>query len=71
MSQWRVYLGELPVVFQTGGVGRVVPGQVFPVPDEHVARFDARSDVGVPPSRRSVRKTSSDETASAVPGDGE
>lgn len=71
MSQWRVYLGKHPTVFLTGGVGHVVPGQVFPVPDEHVAAFDARRDVGVPAPRRSGRKTSdSGEAASAVPGDG-
>lgn len=58
MSQRRVYTGDQPTVFTTGGVGAVVPGQEFDVPDEDLAAFDARRDISVPPPRRSVKKTS-------------
>ncbi len=60
MSQRRVYNGKQPTVFLTGNVGAVVPGQVFDVPDQHVAAFDARPDVSMPPPRRPVKKTSGD-----------
>jgi hypothetical protein len=45
MTARRVYTGVHPVVFMTGNVGPVGPGQEFSVPDEHLDRFDARPDV--------------------------
>ena len=72
MSQRRVYNGKQPTVFMTGAVGRVVPGEEFEVPDEHVAAFDARPDISVPPQRRGVKKTSGDgDSVPPASGDGD
>lgn len=72
MSQRRVFTGRHPTVFMTGNVGPVVPGQVFEVPDEHVAAFDARPDVGMPPSRRGGKKQDDvGESVSPESGDGD
>lgn len=73
MSVRRVYRGAQATVFFTGGVGEVAPDAEFDVPDEHVAAFDARPDVSIPPGRRGGKKTSGagDESASAASGDGD
>jgi hypothetical protein len=74
VSQRRVYTGSHPTVFLTGGVGPVEPGQEFDVPDEHLAAFDARSDVRrVRAAKQGGKKTSSsgDEAASAAPDSGD
>lgn len=70
MSQRRVYVGKQPTVFMTGGVGSVVPGQEFDVPDDAVAAFDARPDIAAAPPRRPAKKSSGDgESAPPVSGD--
>lgn len=59
----RKFTGETATVILTGNVGPVTPGGEFDVPDELVARFDARRDVTIPGRKRKAR--------TGQPGDGQ
>lgn len=66
----RVYTGRHRVVFMTGGVGEVHPGQEFTVAEELAPRFDGRADIAEPRrKRRPTPATPSTPASSAQDGD--